>query len=132
MPHPLAPLAFAALLLTAANAPALGYPLPYLRAMTGDSVGLMQELNLDERDRTLASESQTALLADAAAVPGTHVAWSNPQSGNSGMIVLIKTFDYDGLPCRGMEHRIKQKGMADPLNFRIAKCLTADGAWKTL
>jgi len=106
--------------------------LPVLRVMTGDNSFLFSGLDLNDQDRSLAGDAVTALLADAAAVQGTQVTWSNAQSGNSGAVVLVKSFDYDGLPCRGLEHRIKQRGMADQLNFRVAKCQTAEGTWKTL
>lgn len=131
MRWPPRPLLLAALL--AGLAVPAAADLPLLRALvTGDSTFLLEGLDLNDRDRTLAMDSQAVLLADAAATPGTQVEWTNAQSGNAGAVVLIKSFAYDGMPCRGLEHRVKQKGNADLVNLRTARCQTADGTWKSL
>jgi surface antigen len=121
-----------ALLLACPLTPA-GADLPFLRALvTGDSTFLMEGFDLSERDQTLAMESQAALLADAAAVPGTQVAWSNAQSGSSGSVTLLRSFDFDGQPCRRLLHQIAQKSQGDPVYVHTIRCRMSDGAWKSL
>jgi surface antigen len=120
-----------AIVLATATLPAQAY-VPFHWLVTSNSNYFLNDLDLSDADRTLATDSQASLLADAAARPGTAVAWANAKSGNSGVVVFIKSFDYHGLPCRGLEHRVRQRGLSDPINFRIAKCQVADGTWKTL
>lgn len=115
----------------AAAVPAQAY-VPFVWLVTGNNNFLFDGLDLNEADRTMAMDSQASLLANADAKPGTAIAWANAQSGNSGSVVYVTSFDYSGMPCRGLEHRVRQRGFSDSMNYRIAKCQAADGVWKTL
>jgi surface antigen len=107
--------------------------IPFLSALiAGDSTHLMEGFDLSDEDRTLAKDSQSALLADTAAAPGAHVDWSNPVSGTSGSVILVKAFDYDGLPCRRLAHRFEHRGRADAVYLQTIRCQTAEGTWKSL
>ena len=127
---PIATLLAAAAVATA-TLPAQAY-VPFKWLVTGGNNYFLEDFDLTDADRTLAMDSQASLLADTAAKPGTSVAWTNAQSGNSGSVVFVQSFDYDGQACRGLEHRVQQHGLADPINYRIAKCQGTDGTWKTL
>jgi surface antigen len=106
---------------------------PFLSALvTGDSTFLMEGFDLSDEDRTLAMDSQSALLADTAAGLGAHVDWSNPASGSSGSVILVKAFVYDGQPCRRLAHRFEQRGQADAVYLQLIRCQAADGTWKAL
>lgn len=104
---------------------------PMIWLVTGDNNYLFDNLDLSSADIEMVKQSQASLLTDAAAQPGATATWSNAQSGNSGTVTYVQAFAYDGLGCRGLEHRVKQKGVSDPLTYRIAMCQTGDG-WKML
>ena len=63
---------------------------------------------------------------------GTVVKWSNPETGNRGLIKLVRKHEYKGLPCRQMHHRIKLKNNTDTHDFEVDRCRTANGEWKLL
>lgn len=58
--------------------------------------------------------------------------WSNAESGNQGRIELLQTGEYQGMPCRKLQHEIKVKNVADPFRFTVDRCRTPEGAWKVL
>jgi surface antigen len=60
---------------------------------------------------------------------GTKEAWSNPESGNSGTVELLETFEREGLPCRRVEHVVNIARDAVPKRLVLATCRVADGRW---
>ncbi|MEQ9606437.1 MAG: hypothetical protein RLN99_02095 [Kiloniellaceae bacterium] len=58
--------------------------------------------------------------------------WSNAESGNQGRIELLQTGEYQGMPCRKLQHEIRVKNVSDPFRFTVDRCKTPEGAWKIL
>ncbi len=89
-------------------------------------------LDLTPRDIELLKDAAATLFANDQAEVGETVTWANPASGNSGSVSLVRLFEHQGLPCRRLQHTIKQKGYADAAIYQFARCRTADGTWKLL
>jgi hypothetical protein len=62
--------------------------------------------------------------------PGTSAAWVNPQSGNSGSIILIKVSSRDGRRCEQIEYRMIPPNKTTVDRFVLMSCVQADGSWK--
>ncbi len=61
----------------------------------------------------------------------TVAAWSNPRSGNSGTITLLKKFTQARLACEQIEYRFKSsRPQARPERYLFNSCLQPDGTWK--
>lgn len=103
------------------------------QAQYGGFSGL-PEVPLTPRDLGELAAAYQPLLDDDSIPIGTSHDWSNPESGNSGSVVLEKrftvTFEGAQLPCRTLRYHFVVKGNADPYNMRLNRCRTADGKWK--
>ena len=89
-------------------------------------------LDLKESDVSMLQAAASKLFRDDQARVGQTEKWSNPQTGNSGTVSLLGLFEHAGMPCKRLQHSIKQKGHADPILYQFARCRAADGAWKLL
>ena len=89
-------------------------------------------LDLEDSDINLLQAAANALFQDEKAGIGQTETWSNPQTGNSGAVLLLRLFEHAGLPCKRLQHSIKQKGRADQITYQFARCRTSDGSWKLL
>jgi surface antigen len=88
--------------------------------------------NLTADDRQLAEEASRTMYQASAPTVGAARSWSNNSSGNSGTVTLVKVHDYQGMPCRTLQHRVQMKGRAEPVVFHIDRCRTQAGEWKIL
>ena len=54
--------------------------------------------------------------------------WSNPQTGNSGTITLLRSYKRAGLPCRDAQvnSQLKERSVV----YVLPVCQVADGSWK--
>lgn len=54
--------------------------------------------------------------------------WSNPQTGHSGTITVLRTYKRGDLPCRDAEvnSQLKEKSVV----YVLPVCQVADGSWK--
>ncbi|MCP4328362.1 MAG: hypothetical protein GY791_08000 [Alphaproteobacteria bacterium] len=60
---------------------------------------------------------------------GSPIAWTNPGTGNSGTIVVTRTFFLgDGSPCRDYTRTTDRSGQ-EPLSETGTGCREADGRW---
>jgi surface antigen len=62
---------------------------------------------------------------------GTTAAWSNPASGNSGSIKLVKKLPRKNQQCEDLEYTVRSGGT--PVyseHYHFISCLQADGTWK--
>jgi surface antigen len=62
---------------------------------------------------------------------GTTASWSNPASGNSGSIKLIKKLTRQNQQCEEIEYIARSKG--PPVyteHYHFTSCLQPDGTWK--
>jgi surface antigen len=113
--------ALAVALILAAAAPAVAQVNPF-----GDS------LDLEAEDIEMMKAAAAQLFTDDSARLGDTRTWSNPASGNAGSVSLVKAFEHQGLPCKRVQHAVKQKGRADNVIYQFARCRTSDGTWKLL
>lgn len=89
-------------------------------------------LDLTADDVEMLKAAAAALFADDGARLGDTRTWSNPASGNTGSVSLVKTFEHQGLPCKRVQHVVEQKGRADQVVYQFARCRTSDGTWRLL
>ena len=54
--------------------------------------------------------------------------WSNPQTGNSGTITILRSYKRGDLPCRDAEVNSKLKERS--VVYVLPVCQVADGSWK--
>ena len=62
---------------------------------------------------------------------GTTASWSNPASGNSGSIKLVKKLARKNQRCEDLEYTVRSGGT--PVyteHYHFIGCLQPDGAWK--
>jgi len=62
---------------------------------------------------------------------GTTASWSNPASGNSGSIRLVKKLTRQSPHCEDIEYLVRSGGT--PVyteHYHFISCLQPDGAWK--
>ena len=62
---------------------------------------------------------------------GTRVTWSNPDSGNSGVIKLLRKFIMNRQHCEEIRYEARSKG--PPVyteHYHFTSCLQPDGTWK--
>jgi surface antigen len=64
---------------------------------------------------------------------GTTGEWSNPQSGNSGKIALVRKFTRNGQQCETLDYRLTTtRRPAGPEHYRLSSCLQPDGQWRLI
>jgi len=62
---------------------------------------------------------------------GTTASWSNPASGNSGSIKLVRKLARKNLRCEDIEYMVRSGGT--PIyseHYHFTSCLQPDGTWK--
>lgn len=89
-------------------------------------------LDLEESDVAMLQAAASTLFQDDNARIGQTETWNNPETGNSGAVSILQLFEHEGLPCKRLQHAIKQKGRADQNIYQFARCRTNDGSWKLL
>jgi surface antigen len=90
----------------------------------------LRQLALTSEDFAMVGEAVTGLY-DAGKI-GVAQTWSNPKSGNSGSVKILDTFEYQGLPCRTIEHTLRIRRQADPKQVVLKTCRDTDGVWKLI
>ncbi len=91
--------------------------------LLGGLVGSM----LDERDRRMAAEAAHQALETAPT--GTAVAWQNPDTGHSGAVTPIRTYQMaNGTYCREYQQSVTIDGK--PEQVMGTACRQPDGSWK--
>ncbi len=96
-----------------------------LGGLAGGAVGNM----LDQRDRQLASRAAQQALE--AAPVGTAVPWTNPDTGHTGAITPVRTYQVaDGGYCREYQQVVTINGQQQR-SFGTA-CRQPDGSWKVV
>jgi len=91
-------------------------------ALVGGLVGNM----LDARDKRMAAESQNRALETTPS--GQSVAWNNPDSGHSGSVTPIRTYQSGGTYCREYQQTVTIGGKQEQ-SYGTA-CRQPDGSWK--
>jgi surface antigen len=88
--------------------------------------------NLTADDRQLAEAASRKMYQANAPTVGATESWANSASGNSGTVTLVRIHDYQGMPCRTLQHRVQMKARAEPIEFHLDRCRTPAGEWKIL
>jgi len=90
--------------------------------------GLIGNL-LDERDKRLANEAAQKALETAPS--GSAVAWQNPDSGHSGTVTPVRTYQTgSGSYCREYQQTVTINGRQEKA-YGTA-CRQPDGSWKII
>jgi surface antigen len=64
---------------------------------------------------------------------GTTAKWSNPASGNSGKIRLVRKFTRNNQQCETLDYRLATtRRPAGPEHYRLSSCLQPDGQWQLI
>jgi len=61
---------------------------------------------------------------------GTTASWTNPKTGNSGSITLLKIWSRDGRRCEQIEYRLVPPTKTPFDSFVLTSCVQTDGSWK--
>jgi surface antigen len=61
---------------------------------------------------------------------GTTNKWSNPKSGNRGIVILRRVFAQDNLNCQENEHLLQIAGEQSARRYTVTICKYPDGTWK--
>lgn len=91
-------------------------------ALLGGAVGNM----LDARDKRMAAESANRALETAPS--GKSTAWHNPDTGNSGTVTPVRTYQSGGAYCREYQQTVTIGGKQEQ-SYGTA-CRQPDGSWK--
>lgn len=87
---------------------------------------------LTDEDLRIIGEQAQPLYAFPPPPNGSSEKWNNPTSGNSGTMTLLESFEYEGLPCRKVQHEIKVKGVSTRFTYTLDRCRLENGQWKGL
>jgi surface antigen len=83
---------------------------------------------LDDRDKRMAAEAAHRALETAPS--GRPVAWNNPDSGHSGTVTPVRTYQSGGSYCREYQQTITVGGKQEQ-SYGTA-CRQPDGSWKVV
>lgn len=92
-----------------------------LGAWLGSEIGT----RLDERDQTLAEEATYGALEREETST-----WENPDTGYSGRVTPVSTYERDGRVCREFEHVVYIEGRQEIAHGTA--CRDADGRWEVV
>jgi len=81
---------------------------------------------LDQRDKRMAAEAQQRALESAPT--GKPVAWTNPDSGHSGTVTPVRTYQAGDAYCREFQNEVNIGGKME--NAYGKACRQPDGSWK--
>ena len=93
-----------------------------LGSLIGGLVGSEIGRLLDEEDRRRLEQARQQALTS-----NEMVAWSNPDSGNSGRITPKRSYTTDGVDCKDAENYIMAGGKEETTSF--SSCEQPDGTW---
>ena len=91
-------------------------------ALLGGLVGNV----LDDRDKKMAAQNASNALESAPS--GKAVAWKNPDTGNSGTVTPVKTYQSGNTYCREYQQTVTIGGQQER-SYGTA-CRQPDGSWK--
>jgi surface antigen len=61
---------------------------------------------------------------------GQKAAWENPDSGTSGTIEIVKTFEKQGMPCQKRRYSFRNERKSATDTFVLDMCRLPSGEWK--
>jgi len=87
---------------------------------------------LTKEDLEMVRQASAELYQNPKATVGMFNTWENPQSGNSGTVMLIKQFQAKGLECWRLRHNLMIKVGNTKRQIEVSRCKAPDGTWKIL
>jgi surface antigen len=93
-----------------------------LGGLIGSSIGA----SMDQTDRMLAERSTQNALETAKT--NSPVSWTNPDNGNSGTIIPVRTYQAGNRYCREYEHKVNVGGRVQ--SAYGTACRQPDGSWQ--
>lgn len=90
--------------------------------------GVFPDLTLDSSDFDIFGAEIQTLLDEYE--PVAERRWSNPKSGNAGIIQLTDMKSGPTGPCKTLQLFFKLKNQADLRHYTLTYCKQADGSWK--
>ena len=61
---------------------------------------------------------------------GQKAAWDNPNTGTSGTIEIVRTFEKQGMACQKRRYTFKNNKKPTPETFVLDMCRLPSGEWK--
>jgi surface antigen len=81
-------------------------------------------------DFTLMTAAASKLYQQDVVSDGAADNWSNPQTGNSGTVTVLQSFQKDGMTCRKVRYVIHLRASIEQPTYTVNWCKTASGEWK--
>ena len=97
-------------------------------ALNGQWVGRSWDSNRQLTYRDVAIIRNTAQHEVHGRPADTVVAWTNPETGHSGAITLVRKFVRQGMPCEQIEYRITLTSQRAQ-RYLFNSCRQPDGTW---
>lgn len=93
--------------------------------------GIRTNIELTKQDLAIMRQTVDAQVHGRAV--GTTAKWSNPESGNSGKIALVRKFTRNGQQCETLDYRLSTLRRATgPEHYVLSSCLQPDGQWRLI
>ena len=105
--------------------------LPAQAQLLGLGFGVETNVELTQQDLNIIR--QTVSVQVHGRPVGTTAKWSNPASGNSGKIRLVKKFTHNNQQCETLDYRlVTQRIPAGPEHYVLSSCLQPNGQWRLI
>jgi len=93
--------------------------------------GVQTNVELTQQDLAIIRQAVTTQVHGKPI--GTTAKWSNPASGNSGKIRLVRKFTRNNLQCETLDYRLVTSRIpAGPEHYVLSSCLQPDGQWRLI
>jgi len=107
--------------------------LVWLPAQAQYYLGFGVETNIELTKQDLEIIRQTVDRQVHGKPVGTTAKWSNPTSGNSGKIRLVKKFTRNNQQCETLDYRVVTNRIpAGPEHYVLSSCLQPGGQWRLI
>jgi surface antigen len=87
-------------------------------------------IGLNDADLQAMNAAAARLYQQSTVSIGATDSWSNPNSGNGGLITVLQSFTKSGMPCRKVRYDIHLRTRRGTRSYTLNWCKTAGGAWK--
>jgi surface antigen len=119
------------LLLAACLALPVLAPVPASAQLIANPMGTGLPETLTREDIAAATTASAKIYTPDAPTVGAVERWSNPKTGNSGTVTLVRVFERNGMPCREIVHHLKLAREGEQ-TYHFNRCRVANGEWKLL
>lgn len=98
-------------------------------ALPASAFGVFESMTLKPGDFDIFTPMAQDLVRNGKALD--EAKWSNPDSGNSGVMRILNVTQGASGPCKELEMIFVMKGQADAKRYVLTYCQQPDGSWKT-